>query len=66
MIALMVRLSIQLIQIRGRHRGLPYALDKAIMLPKRAKPEDEAGGRRPLRRMSIASSSGIDRGRTED
>lgn len=27
--------------IRGRHRGLPYQLDRAIMLPGRADGEEE-------------------------
>jgi len=60
------KLVVIALMIRGRHRGLPYALDKAIMLPKRSKREDQEDTRR-IRRMSMASrTSGVDRGRVED
>ncbi|KAI9667091.1 MAG: low affinity potassium transporter [Alyxoria varia] len=42
------KLIIIAMQIRGRHRGLPYALDKAILLPgegKRKREEEEAARR---------------------
>ena len=44
-------------QIRGRHRGLPYALDKAILLPSeelRRKEAEDADRRAQARRDSIA------------
>lgn len=42
------KLIIIAMQIRGRHRGLPYALDRAILLPSETlhKKEDEDAGRR--------------------
>lgn len=42
------KLVIIAMMIRGRHRGLPYALDRAILLPSenREKKESEAGRRR--------------------
>lgn len=49
------KLIIIAMQIRGRHRGLPYALDRAILLPSEAlhKKENEEGMRR-IRRNSNA------------
>lgn len=52
------KLVIIAMQIRGRHRGLPYALDKAIMLPNaRLEQEEQAHAEERLlrRRSSIAS-----------
>ncbi|KAL1866828.1 hypothetical protein VTK73DRAFT_4477 [Phialemonium thermophilum] len=53
------KLVIIAMQIRGRHRGLPYGLDRAILLPSESlnakehvNPED-----RPARRMSVASGT---------
>ncbi|KAF4544113.1 Cation transporter [Lasiodiplodia theobromae] len=42
------KLIIIAMQIRGRHRGLPYALDRAILLPSETlhKKEDDDAGRR--------------------
>ncbi|RFU78452.1 trk family potassium uptake [Trichoderma arundinaceum] len=38
------KLAIRAVMIRGRHRGLPYALDRAIMLPdEHAQPEEAEG-----------------------
>jgi len=56
------------LMIRGRHRGLPYALDKAIMLPKEPKSDQSSRDRtrRPSRRLSMASASGFDRSRHEE
>lgn len=34
------KLVICAMMIRGRHRGLPYNLDRAIMLPGEGNPED--------------------------
>ena len=41
-------------QIRGRHRGLPYDLDRAILLPSESlhKNEDRDASQRVQRRMS--------------
>lgn len=50
------KLVIIAMQIRGRHRGLPYALDKAILLPsdnKVQRENEEAAWR--ARRASVAS-----------
>jgi hypothetical protein len=49
------KLIIIAMQIRGRHRGLPYALDRAILLPSESlhKKEDEDAMRR-ARRNSMA------------
>lgn len=51
------KLIIIAMQIRGRHRGLPYALDKAVLLPseehhKKEKKQEQR--RQSLRRASIA------------
>lgn len=51
------KLVVIAMQIRGRHRGLPYALDKAILLPSEGlhrKEEEEAKRRR---RASVQSTS---------
>ena len=44
-------------QIRGRHRGLPYELDRAILLPSESlhKEEDQDASKRMQRRMSNLS-----------
>ena len=44
-------------QIRGRHRGLPYELDRAILLPSESlhKTEDQDASKRMQRRMSNIS-----------
>jgi potassium uptake Trk family protein len=49
------KLIIIAMQLRGRHRGLPYALDRAILLPSESlhKKEDEDAMRR-ARRSSIS------------
>ena len=54
------KLVIVAMMIRGRHRGLPYELDRAILLPSESlhKKEDQDAARRMTRRPSIAS--GID------
>ncbi|KAF2091128.1 hypothetical protein K490DRAFT_33318 [Saccharata proteae CBS 121410] len=51
------KLIIIAMQIRGRHRGLPYALDRAILLPSETlhKKEDEDALRRAQRRGSNLS-----------
>lgn len=52
------KLVIIAMQIRGRHRGLPYELDRAILLPSENlhKKEDEDATRRLQRRNSNISS----------
>ncbi|KAF2140281.1 uncharacterized protein K452DRAFT_310039 [Aplosporella prunicola CBS 121167] len=55
--ATLSKLIIIAMQIRGRHRGLPYALDRAILLPSDTlhKKEDEELSRRVTRRGSVMS-----------
>ena len=52
------KLVIIAMQIRGRHRGLPYELDRAILLPSENlhKKEDEDASRRLQRRGSTVSN----------
>ena len=52
------KLVIIAMQIRGRHRGLPYELDRAILLPSDSlhKKEDEDAARRIQRRASNLSN----------
>lgn len=54
------KLIIIAMEIRGRHRGLPYALDRAILLPseKRLLEEEAAAAARMQRRMSMNSATG--------
>ncbi|KAL5425249.1 hypothetical protein PMIN04_002745 [Paraphaeosphaeria minitans] len=49
------KLIIIAMQIRGRHRGLPYALDRAILLPSESlhKKEDEDAMRRARRGSNV-------------
>ena len=51
------KLVIIAMQIRGRHRGLPYELDRAILLPSESlhKTEDQDAAKRIQRRMSNLS-----------
>ncbi|OQD86090.1 hypothetical protein PENANT_c008G05113 [Penicillium antarcticum] len=53
------KLVIIAMQIRGRHRGLPYALDRAVLLPSDAlnRHEAEASERRMRRRTSNLSGA---------
>lgn len=50
------KLIIIAMQLRGRHRGLPYALDRAILLPSEGlhQKENEEATRRATRRYSMA------------
>jgi hypothetical protein len=51
------KLIIIAMQIRGRHRGLPYALDKAIMLPSsRLEQQEQADAHERARRRSSIGS----------
>lgn len=54
------KLVIIAMQIRGRHRGLPYALDRAVLLPSDAlnRHEAEDSERRMRRRASNLSGGG--------
>jgi len=57
------KLVIIAMQIRGRHRGLPYELDRAILLPSESLHEKEAKeGERILqrRRSSLGQMSAVD------
>src|SRR2546421_6763258 len=56
------KLVIIAMQIRGRHRGLPYALDRAILLPSESlhKTEEENAKTRSARRISIVSNNTSD------
>lgn len=53
------KLVIIAMQIRGRHRGLPYKLDRAILLPSEHlhKGEDEDAARRAMQRRNSNSSN---------
>ncbi|GAB0133209.1 hypothetical protein EsDP_00001622 [Epichloe bromicola] len=60
------KLVIVAMQIRGRHRGLPYGLDRAILLPseekfRREAEEQEAALARTNTALSHATASGIHR-----
>ena len=53
------KLIIIAMQIRGRHRGLPYELDRAILLPSESlhrKEDEDANKRRAQRRNSSVSN----------
>lgn len=56
------KLIIVAMQIRGRHRGLPYGLDRAILLPSEARFQKEAEMDQPIlvHSHTIASTSGAD------
>ena len=54
--AVLSKLIIIAMMLRGRHRGLPYALDRAILLPSENlhKKEEEEAARRSQRRNSMS------------
>ncbi|KAJ0162556.1 Low-affinity potassium transport protein [Colletotrichum tanaceti] len=53
------KLIIIAMQIRGRHRGLPYGLDRAVLLPSESRFEKEAEEAQPvLVRSATAASTG--------
>lgn len=58
------KLVIIALQIRGRHRALPYGLDKAVLLPSEARfrKEAEEAEAATLARMSTAVSAGASTG----
>jgi hypothetical protein len=53
------KLVIIAMQIRGRHRGLPYELDRAILLPSESlhRKEDQDAAKMVQRRLSSLSAS---------
>lgn len=51
------RLVIIAMQIRGRHRGLPYELDRAILLPSESLHQKENDMQAPLRRPTTSNSA---------
>lgn len=59
------KLIIIAMQIRGRHRGLPYGLDRAVLLPSESRFKKEAEEDQPIlvrtrTGMSTATTSGAD------
>ncbi|KAI8933429.1 hypothetical protein NX059_010043 [Plenodomus lindquistii] len=58
------KLIIIAMQIRGRHRGLPYALDRAILLPSESlhQKENEDATRRARRGSALDVGSALDGG----
>lgn len=72
------KLVIIAMQIRGRHRGLPYGLDRAVLLPSAKRFEEEALDAQPglarqathLTTRTTGAASGVDpglrRGRSRD
>ncbi|PYI20803.1 potassium ion transporter [Aspergillus japonicus CBS 114.51] len=61
------KLVIMAMQIRGRHRGLPYALDRAILLPSESLNQNEIADaeKRMRRRASSLSQMSVDRDRDQ-
>jgi Trk-type K+ transport system membrane component len=57
------KLVIIIVMLRGRHRGLPVAIDRAVMLPKELEQAEEAAIgdrlRRMRSRMSFSQASGM-------
>lgn len=59
------KLIIIAMQIRGRHRGLPYGLDRAVLLPSEARFQKEAEENQPIlvrtrTNMSTAAATGAE------
>lgn len=60
------KLVIIAMQIRGRHRGLPYSLDRAVLLPSDAlNRRDAADSERRMRRRASNLSGGASMGRPQ-
>ncbi|KAF7550203.1 hypothetical protein G7046_g8090 [Stylonectria norvegica] len=61
------KLIIVAMQIRGRHRGLPYGLDRAVLLPSEARFKKEAEENQPIlirtRTGASTAASGVERQR---
>ena len=56
------KLIIIAMQIRGRHRGLPYALDRAILLPSESlqqKEQDDAERRLRRRESNVSNMTRV-------
>lgn len=51
------KLVVIVVMIRGRHRGLPVAIDRAVMLPRDFEPEDERALESRLRRSRSRMNS---------
>lgn len=51
------KLVICAMMIRGRHRGLPYAVDRAVMLPSESSRRDMAGPISP----TVSKASNVSR-----
>ncbi|KAM0334391.1 hypothetical protein ACHAQA_001417 [Verticillium albo-atrum] len=65
------KLVIIAMQIRGRHRGLPYGLDRAVLLPSEARFADEAfeqqpGLSRQMTAVTTRTGAELQRGRSRD
>lgn len=65
------KLVIIAMQIRGRHRGLPYGLDRAVLLPSEARFADEAletqnGLTRQMTAVTNRTGADLQRGRSRD
>jgi Trk-type K+ transport system membrane component len=57
------KLVIIAMQVRGRHRGLPYELDRAVLLPSEKLQANEAGEAQRImqrRRSSVGAMSAVD------
>lgn len=59
------KLIIIAMQIRGRHRGLPYGLDRAVLLPSESRFQKEAEDNQPIlirtrTNASLATASGVE------
>ncbi|KAF5010553.1 hypothetical protein FDECE_3295 [Fusarium decemcellulare] len=59
------KLIIVAMQIRGRHRGLPYGLDRAVLLPSEARFQKEAEENQPIlirtrTNASMGAASGVE------
>ncbi len=48
------RIIVMAMQVRGRHRGLPYELDRAILLPKDSHDNDMVSIRRRTSTINIS------------
>lgn len=56
------KLVICVVMLRGRHRGLPVAIDRAVMLPRDFTASDEAAFEDRLRRSRSRQNTSIDTG----
>lgn len=56
------KLVICVVMLRGRHRGLPVAIDRAVMLPRDFTASDEAAFEERLRRSRSRGGNSVDGG----